>query len=54
VQPPELLNTDKNVIIGRIGNRPGAALAPIELDDTVIGYLRYMPISALTDLENGC
>ena len=51
-QPPELLDIDKNIIIGKPGSRPGSALTPIELDGRVIGYLRYMPISALTDLNN--
>jgi len=52
MQPLDLLDADQQMLIGRPDSRPGAKLTPVEYNGKDIGYLRYVPAGALTDLDN--
>ena len=47
----DLLDSDGEQISGRSPARPSAQRYPIELDEIIIGYLRYVPVSSITDLS---
>ncbi len=47
----DLLNTDNTTLLGKPGPRDGAVKHPIKVDGATVGYLRYVPISALTELD---
>ncbi|MGB5543143.1 MAG: ATP-binding protein [Gammaproteobacteria bacterium] len=50
-QPMDLLDADHNVLIGKPTRMDDAQRQPITVDGITVGYLRYRPISALTDLD---
>jgi two-component system sensor histidine kinase BaeS len=50
--PLDLLDAEQQILIGKPDGRPGAELTPIEYNGKVVGYLRYVPAAALTDLDN--
>jgi len=50
-QPVALLDADQNVIFGRPDAREGSLIRAIEVDGRNVGYLRYVPILAVTDLD---
>jgi len=50
-QPMDLLDADHNVLIGKPMRMDDAQRQPITVDGNTVGYLRYRPISALTDLD---
>ncbi len=52
VQPFDLLDASQQHLIGRHNAAPGSRLWPIEYANNVVGYLRYVPISAVTELSN--
>jgi two-component system sensor histidine kinase BaeS len=50
-QPIDLLDKSLYTVIGNPGQPPGALIKAIEIDGEAIGYIRYMPVSALTELD---
>ena len=50
-QPIALLDADRNVMFGRPESREGSLIRAIEVDGRNVGYLRYVPILAVTDLD---
>jgi two-component system sensor histidine kinase BaeS len=51
-QPIDLLDIDQQTLIGKPDNSPNTQLWPINYDNDIVGYVRYLPISTLTDLDN--
>ncbi|MAF83426.1 MAG: ATP-binding protein [Gammaproteobacteria bacterium] len=51
LQRIDLLNADGATLIGKPGPRERAVKYAIEVGGTTVGYLRYVPISALTELD---
>ena len=50
-QPIELLDADQNVVFGRPVAREGSQVRAIKVDGRSVGYLRYVPVLAVTDLD---
>jgi two-component system sensor histidine kinase BaeS len=50
-QPMDLLDSDRNVLIGRPSRVEDARLQAIVVDGNTVGYLRYRSLSELTDLD---
>lgn len=51
VSPIDLLDADRRVLFGRPGQRSDASDYAIESAGEVIGILRYVPLSVVTDLD---
>lgn len=50
-QPVDLLDAEGETVIGKPGDRANARLRPVQLDGQSIGFLRYLPITTLTELD---
>lgn len=50
-KPIDLLDSNRNLLLGQPVRPAGAELIPIELDGATIGYLRYLPRSALLEVD---
>jgi two-component system sensor histidine kinase BaeS len=51
-QPLDLLDVNRQSLIGKPDERPEAALYPLEFAGSTVGYIRYLPVNQLTDLDN--
>ncbi|MBT8440891.1 MAG: HAMP domain-containing protein [Gammaproteobacteria bacterium] len=51
MQPIELLDANGDTIFGRPTPRPGSQTRPIVVNGNTVGYLRYVPITTVTELD---
>lgn len=51
MQPIELLDADGGVLFGRPTPRPGSQTHAIIADGNTVGFLRYVPITTVTELD---
>jgi len=51
MQPVELLAANGDVLFGRPTPRPGSQTRSIVVDGNTVGYLRYVPITTVTELD---